>query len=68
MNVVVEAAERRTSDPPREKVPADGHDLPVLAAEQNPPRLPRWESLMDDGVQPALILGAERRTSGPRNP
>jgi hypothetical protein len=41
-------------------VPAD-HDLPVLGMELDPPHRPEWESLLDAGVQPALLLGAERR-------
>jgi hypothetical protein len=43
------------------------HDLPILAAQRpDPPRRPDWASLLDDGVQPALVLGAERRLQGPR--
>ncbi len=42
------------------------HDLPVLAAEQgDPPRLD-WETLMREGVQPALLLDGERRWRGRR--
>jgi hypothetical protein len=37
------------------------HDLPVLAIEENPPVKLDWEYLLAQGVQPALILGAERR-------
>ena len=49
-------------------VPMSDHDLPVVAAEQqaDAPQRPDWASLLDDGVQPALILGAERRSSGQR--
>ena len=47
-------------------IPPDGHDLPVLGTQENPPRLTDWEALIDEGVQPALILGAERRTGGKR--
>ena len=42
------------------------HDLPLLAMQLAArPRLD-WESLLDDGVQPALVLGAERRFHGAR--
>ena len=44
----------------------DTHDLPVLAAEQAAPIITPWESLLESGVQPALILGAERRSNGGR--
>jgi len=44
----------------------DTHDLPVLATEQAAPVITPWESLMEAGVQPALVLGAERRSSGGR--
>ena len=47
-------------------LPSETHDLPVLGAIEGPRNLTPWESLMDDGVQPALILGAERRSSGVR--
>ena len=42
------------------------HDLPVLAAEEkDQPRLD-WEALMREGVQPALLIGGERRWHGRR--
>ena len=44
----------------------DDHDLPLLALERETPARPDWESLLDDGVWPALVLGAERRSSGER--
>ena len=51
------------------EVPVSDHDLPVLAAERlDLPQRPDWPSLLDDGVQPALILGAERRMAGDRKP
>ena len=50
----------------RASPPADNHDLPVLAAAEASRYRPPWESLLDDGVQPALILGAERRSNGGR--
>jgi hypothetical protein len=53
---------RRPAQPPVD------HDLPVLAMEQDPPHRPEWESLLEAGVQPALVLGAERRTRGRRQP
>lgn len=54
--------------PTMQRVPVSDHDLPVLAAQEepHPPQRPDWASLLDDGVQPALILGAERRSSGRR--
>ena len=45
---------------------AGEHDLPVLAASENLPRAPGWESLMARGVPPSLVLGAERRSGGKR--
>jgi hypothetical protein len=42
------------------------HDLPLLAMRLAPRPRPDWESLLDDGVQPALMLGAERRFRGAR--
>jgi hypothetical protein len=44
----------------------DTHDLPVLAALQAAKVVTPWESLLEDGVQPSLILGAERRSGGGR--
>ena len=46
--------------------PSDTHDLPVLAAQEAGKVMTPWESLLEDGVQPALILGAERRSGGGR--
>ena len=46
--------------------PSDMHDLPVLATEQAAPVITPWESLLESGVQPSLILGAERRSNGGR--
>jgi hypothetical protein len=43
-----------------------GHDLPVLAASENLPRAPAWDELLERGVQPCLVLGAERRSRGDR--
>jgi hypothetical protein len=40
----------------------EAHDLPVLGVQESARIMIPWESLMDDGVQPALILGAERRS------
>ena len=50
----------------RHQLPGDAHDLRVLAALEAARYLTPWEWLFDAGVQPALILGAERRSSGPR--
>ena len=49
-----------------ERTAAESHDLPVIGVVENARHLPRWESLLDDGVQPSLILGAERRSHGGR--
>ena len=53
---------------PAVKRMVETHDLPIMAVEENPAVITPWESLIDDGVQPALVLGAERRTAGPRKP
>jgi hypothetical protein len=42
------------------------YDLPVLGVEQAPHIRLDWQSLIDDGVPPCLVLGAERRSRGPR--
>ena len=60
-------APQEARQPPWRRADAEqDHDLPVLAIEINPRVQLQWESLMDDGVVPALILGAERRMRGPR--
>ena len=59
------AMARRTSVV-RRALGAGGHDLPVLAAEHSPRVRPDWERLMENGAEPALILGAERRLQGRR--
>ena len=58
-------ATQREAPGPR-RVAEQGHDLPILAAEENPRPNLDWESLLASGVQPALILGAERRLQGRR--
>ena len=47
-------------------LPGDAHDLPILAALEGARFITPWASLLDDGAEPALILGAERRLSGVR--
>ncbi len=42
------------------------HDLPVLSLEEYPRVHLDWDALLISGVQPALILGAERRWQGKR--
>ena len=42
------------------------HDLPLLGLDESPRVLPAWDDLIVQGVQPALLLGAERRHRGPR--
>ena len=42
------------------------HDLPVLAKEENPTVSLDWEPLLLAGVEPALVLGGERRWQGRR--
>jgi hypothetical protein len=62
----------RARTPPRnvravKPLPVQDHDLPLLASEEDPAR-PRldWETLMHDGVQPALLVDGERRSRGRR--
>ena len=53
--------------PRRAPVPAgDGQDIPVLGVSLAPRQAPDWPGLLRDGVQPALVLGAERRMQGRR--
>ena len=68
MKTVMESRPEGVADRKAQRAspPADGHDLPVLAAAEESRYQPPWESLLDDGVQPALILGAERRSDGKR--
>ena len=65
MKTVMETRPEIVADrkPERASPLADGHDLPILAAAEQSRYQPPWESLIDDGVQPALILGAERRSN-----
>ena len=46
--------------------PARESDLPILAMEQAPMHPLDWEALMRDEVQPALLIGGERRWHGRR--
>ena len=57
----------RAAAPPRmlKKGPVE-HDLPVLAATLAPVTRLDWAPLLDRGVTPCLVLGAERRARGPR--
>lgn len=60
-----------TAAPPRKiarlrRPPMQDHDLPILGQEENPRVSVDWEPLLATGVQPALILGAERRWHGRR--
>jgi hypothetical protein len=42
------------------------HDLPILALEEaSTPQLD-WDELIGEGVQPALLVGGERRWQGRR--
>jgi len=67
MNLMSEVAPKTVMSPQFDFTPAPpDHDLPVLAAQEEPAFKPEWESLLAVGVQPALILGAERRTQGRR--
>ena len=68
MKTVMEVRPEKVADRSngRTSPPADGHDLPILAAAEESRYQPPWESLLDDGVQPALILGAERRSKRER--
>ena len=42
------------------------HDLPLLAKQENPTVSLDWEPLLLAGVQPALVVGGERRWHGRR--
>jgi hypothetical protein len=42
------------------------HDLPILALQEAPTLHLDWDALMHDGVQPALLVGGERRSHGRR--
>lgn len=42
------------------------HDLPILALEEASTLQLDWDELIDDGVQPALLVGGERRWHGRR--
>ena len=68
MNLIAKSHRASYSpDGPATRRPApQDHDLPVLACEENPPVQLDWEFLLAQGVQPALILGAERRSQGRR--
>lgn len=50
----------------RNAAPNEEHDLPLLAKDLNPIVWIDWEPLLAAGVQPALVLGAERRWQGRR--
>ncbi|HET7729075.1 MAG TPA: hypothetical protein VFK48_03495 [Usitatibacter sp.] len=54
----------RAPEPRRPTV--QDHDLPVLGIERNPRVRLDWDSMLAAGIQPALILGAERRWQGRR--
>ena len=47
-------------------VAVQDHDLPVLAKEENPTVSLDWEPLLLAGIQPALVVGGERRWHGRR--
>ena len=70
MNLIVERdrADGRKLDSHAKPMPTlPDHDLPLLALEHSPRVRIDWESLMDDGMQPSLVLGAERRLRGSRS-
>lgn len=58
------AAPRRNVPAP--KPPVQDHDLPILAVDEAPARETDWKSLLDAGVQPAHLIGGERRWHGRR--
>jgi hypothetical protein len=68
MNLIAAKTHRASYSPdgPATRRPTQEHDLPVLAVEENARVQLDWEFLLAEGVQPALILGAERRGNGPR--
>ena len=49
-----------------DRTPAPGHDLPIIAFEETTAPQLDWDGLMRDGVQPALLVGGERRSHGRR--
>ena len=42
------------------------HDLPILALEEASTLQLDWDELIEEGVQPALLVGGERRWHGRR--
>src|SRR5690242_19050185 len=46
--------------------PENDQGLPLLALRAGEFHHVDWESLMDDGVLPSMLLGVERRVSEPR--
>ena len=69
MNHVIER-DRKTDrhlEPNGRRMPTQAdHDWPLLALEHSPCVHIEWESLIDDGITPSLVLGAERRWRGSR--
>ena len=60
------AATPRRNVPASKRAPVQDHDLPTLAAEEMPARDADWKSLLETGVQPAFLIGGERRWHGRR--
>lgn len=52
--------------PAAKRPPVQDHDLPILALEELPGREADWKSLLEAGVEPALLIGGERRWHGRR--
>ena len=65
----MKVASKSRAATPRRNVPASpvqDHDLPILAAEEMPARETDWKPLLEAGIEPALLIGGERRWHGRR--
>jgi hypothetical protein len=60
------AAAPRRNLPASIRPPVPDHDLPILAMEEMPAREEDWKTLLETGVEPALLIGGERRWHGRR--
>jgi hypothetical protein len=64
---IATVSRKSTPMPRHPPAPAsDGQDIPVLGVSLAPRQSPDWPALLREGVQPALVLGAERRLQGRR--